>query len=65
MTTPHLPPDRESRHLLEQLDYLSPTAAAIFLQQWGEIRGTWEREDWDERIRLTIAYWEKLSNARS
>lgn len=44
---------------LARLRELSPLAAEIFFQQWGEVRGTWEIADWQERIQLTIEYWER------
>jgi len=47
------------QQLIGQLATHSPEAAAIFSQQWEEIRGTWEREDWEDRIQAHIRFMER------
>lgn len=52
-------PVQADRLLVESLSRLSRFAAREFTRQWFEIRGSWEKADWDDRIVATIVYEEK------
>ena len=42
----------------------SPFLQALFNEQLAECRGTWELEDWLERVELTRRYFEKAPSLR-
>lgn len=44
---------------LELLASYSDFAAGVFRQQLAEVRGSWEAEDWRDRIVATIRFFEQ------
>lgn len=39
------------------LNEYSPEVAEIFISQWFEIRGSWERESWWDRVAATLQFY--------
>ena len=53
--------DTASQAKIDRLHALSNFAADEFTRQYFEIRGSWEREDWHDRIEATIRYWTRAN----
>lgn len=37
----------------------SEEVASIFVSQWFEVRGPWQLEDWNDRVRATLSFYEQ------